>query len=294
MPVVLERDEVGNFVLVEKANPYHGKDGKFTSISQAHSVTERNLKSKDKVIANIKKRLLPSELSRIEQFENNMKGKPTTADLYKRSDGSWTPERQALHASIMRDFFKDTKRYIAKEGEKPTLITLGGRGGSGKSKLTDGTLNEFDASKFKIMDPDKIKTKLPGYDGTNAALFHEESSYISDMIFEKALSKRLNFVQDVTIRSKKGVGNALVAASANGYELEGHYMHLPPEEAGVRAAKRGLKADDPRYVPLSIIAENTNNEANFRQLAKQYFKKWSIHSNEVKMGEKPKLLDRSS
>jgi hypothetical protein len=280
------------FALILKANPYHDENGRFSKSTGAHNVVEANLKSTASVVASIKKRLSPAEIATIAKYEADIAGKKTSAEMFKTADGSWTPERVKLHKAIVADFMKDAAKYKAKPGEKPTLITLGGRGGSGKSKLTDGTLDVIDASKYKTLDPDEIKKKLPGYNGTNAALYHAESGHISDLLLTTAIAKKINLIQDVTMRSEKTIKQSLEWAKNRGYNLEGHYMHLSREEAGFRAAKRGLKPTDPRYVPLDIVAGNTHNERNFNVL-KPYFSKWSIHSNDVAQGQKPVLHSKS-
>lgn len=275
-----------------KANPYRDEFGKFAKATGAHSIVDKDLRSNEAVVAIIKKRLSPKELATIAGYEEKIKGKPTTADLHRDANGNWSPERQKLHAKILKKFFADEAKYTAKKGELPSMVTLGGRGGSGKSKFTDGTLGEVEQGKHKVIDPDAIKAQFKGYDGTNAALFHEESGHVADIILAKAVQKRMHLLQDVTMRSEKTVKEALDFAKAHGYDLEGHYMNLPREEAGFRAAKRGLKETEPRYVPLDIVAGNTHNERNFNTL-KPYFSKWSMYSNDVPTGEKPKLLSRS-
>ena len=59
----------------------------------------------------------------------------TTKNKFTLPDGTYTPERQAIHEEILTKIFENYKNCEPKDGEKPTLVLLGGRGGSGKSNL---------------------------------------------------------------------------------------------------------------------------------------------------------------
>lgn len=278
---------------VLKFNPYHDQHGLFASRTESRSF-DKNFSRLEHTVKEIRSKLPKEILDKIDGYEAAMVGKPTSADLY-RMNGVWNDERTKEHQAIIDRFFADSEQFVAKPGEKPQLVVLGGRGGSGKTKLTDGTIkgeDAIDTSKFKLLDPDAIKAQLKGYDGTNAALYHEESSHVNDAILQKALSMHMNIVQDVTMKSYKGTKESMEWAKAEGYEIEGHFMSLPRIEAGVRAAARSV-GKTPRYVPLSIIASNTDNEANFNRYADEgYFKKWSMYSNDVPLGKPPAFVKR--
>ena len=95
---------------------------------------------------------------------------------YKQEDGNYTPERQKVHQKIIDEYINEAnvKKYSPAPGEKSLLTVLGGRGGSGKSWLT-GKDGPIDASKSMVIDTDEVKSKLPEYEGWNAAQLHEES-----------------------------------------------------------------------------------------------------------------------
>lgn len=278
---------------VLKFNPNHDELGRFSARADSRHFDKQYSRIDETVKA--MQALLPKEvLDKIVQYEADMVGKPTSAETYRDKDGVWSAERTALHNKIIDEFFADTDQFLAKEGEAPQLVVLGGRGGSGKSKLTDGTIKgEIDASKYKLLDPDAVKGELTGYNGVNAALYHEESSYLNDTILQMALEKKMHIIQDVTMKSFNGTRESMGWAQDQGYEIEGHFMSLPRLKAGVRAAHRAV-GKKPRYVPLSIIASNTDNEANFNRYADEgFFKKWSMYSNDVPLGQPPKLVKRS-
>jgi len=223
---------------------------------------------------------------------------------YVTSAGDYTPERQALHAKILKRFLSPEKIKAATPpaGTKPTFIVLGGRGGSGKSAFTDNEetgepakLNEFDSKKFLTLDADAIKQLLdPPYEGWNANQVHEESSYLFDKIADMAENLGLNIISDATLKSDK-MGPVLKGLQDKGYDIEGHYMFLPRQKAAARACGRYLKSGPDnrgRLVPPAVILGNTKNEENFDKL-KGFFKKWSCYDNDQPKGSPPQLIDHS-
>jgi predicted kinase len=313
------------YAKVFKFNPNHdAKNGQFTSGSGGSSgptgtahgrKTLRGIKGNignfprdnrpvSEVVAAIKSHLPQDQLDAADRFDKQvadaLASGEETVKKYATQKGTdsagnpiyeWSPERQALHQKIVDEFFADADKYVPPKGVAPEFVALGGRGGSGKSQLTNPETTPIkDIGKFKVLDPDEIKGKLPGYNGANAALFHEESSMLTDKILYQALMRGMNMVQDVTMKSKKGVQGALDTAHRYGYKLQGHYMHLPAEIAGQRAMARAT-GRKPRYVPLEIIAGNKDNEKNFQELVNDgYFSSWSVWDNNVPQGQKAKLV----
>lgn len=213
-----------------------------------------------------------------------------------KGDGAeYTKERRQLHNSIVNHFLSPEaiKAASPEKGTKPKFVVLGGRGGSGKSAFTDGRIKEFDAKKFITIDSDKIKEKLPEYNGRNASQVHEESSDIAKKITDQVRRLKLNHIHDATLKTNK-VEDDIIKSKKKGYSVEGHYMHVPREVSATRAVHRYLgkgKDQRKRLVPLDVILSNTDNEHNFDKL-KKHFDKWSAYDNNVPKGEDPKLINR--
>lgn len=227
---------------------------------------------------------------------------PSTAlySVNKDGTGGYTPERLRKHAEIIAHFLNPEviARATPKEGTPPTLVLLGGRGGSGKSAFTHNEetgeaakIKEFDSKKYLVLDSDAIKGMLkPPYAGWNAASVHEESDAIFTHIAETARRKGLNIVQDATMKSDK-LQPTIDAYKEGGYRVEGHYMFVPRQEAARRAVGRflGKGGKRGRLVPVRVVLSNTKNEANFDKL-KPSFDKWSAYDNQ---GASPVLINRS-
>jgi predicted ABC-type ATPase len=247
----------------------------------------------------IYEKLKPEDAKEIKDKTKEAMQLPPSDELYSTGKGKndYTPERRALHDKIIKSVITADaiKAATPKAGEKPTFIVLGGRGGSGKSGFTNGTINEFDSSKFLLLDPDHIKGMLePPYEGWNANQVHEESSYVFDKVMDAARKMGLNIISDATLKSDK-IGGVMEDMIKQGYDIEGHYMFLPRQKAAQRACGRYLK-DGPqnrgRLVPPEVILGNTKNEENFDKL-KKYFKRFSAYNNDVAKGQPPQLIDHS-
>jgi predicted ABC-type ATPase len=210
-------------------------------------------------------------------------------------DAEYTPEREALHGRIMTKLLSPDKIRTARarEGEKPTMIMLGGRGGSGKSWFKD---NVYDPNKFVILDADEIKKELPEYEGWNAFQVHEESSDILEQMITYCKRERLNVVIDMTMKTPKSAYERLALFKDKGYRTEAHYMHLPPQEATKRAINRyrnGDKENDykGRFVPPEAILKMRQNEETF-DLVKGLVDDWSFRDSTD--GFPPKLISQKS
>ena len=198
---------------------------------------------------------------------------------FKQKDGIYTPAREALHEKIIKEFLTPAAIAAATPapGEKPTAVFLGGRGGSGKSWLT-GNGKVVDKSKFIIVDPDEIKQKLPGYQGWNAGLFHEESSDVASRITNYCNKLGLNVIYDATMRTQSSLEKKVNNLIAQGYKVEGYYMYASPETAAKRAIKRFEESG--RYVPPEYILSSTTNEQTF-DAVKDKFSKWAVFDNDA-------------
>jgi predicted ABC-type ATPase len=207
---------------------------------------------------------------------------PVEKGGHLQPDGTWTPERQALHAKIVDDFFtvEDIARATPAEGEKPKLMFLGGRGGSGKSWFTENPDSPIygDAKKALYINPDDVQAKLPGYKGWNAALYHVEAGHLTEQIERVARENGLNVVYDATMRQAQTTAQRVQAYKSAGYSVEGHYMHAPPHVSTERAIKRFLGNDmgaTGRFVDPGYTYSSTTNETTFDHMTPA-FDRWTM------------------
>ena len=217
--------------------------------------------------------------------------------------GEYTEERKAIQDKIINKLFENIQNKMPAKGEKPKLVILGGRGGSGKSHFTKGDNAQYPADKFVVIDPDAFKEQLPEYKslvdsgdkyaGLNAWEVHEESSDMKKDALRTAMRFGANTVLDGTLAKTKSVLKVIDEFEKAGYDIEGAYMHLPREKSTARGILRAMGNNETgRMVPLKQLLGMKYNEDNFEELMPR-FKKWTIYNNDVEMGEKPKLVAQS-
>ena len=205
------------------------------------------------------------------------------------ADAVYDDDRAKIHRTIIEHFFGGGKADTARpaEGEQPTFVMLGGRGGSGKSWFKGKV---YDPAKCIVLDADEIKGMLPEYEGWNAAEVHEESSDILEKMLAACREQGLNVVLDATMKTaKSAVAKAHVFKGA-GYRFEAHYMHLPRQEAAKRAVSRFLGKTQ-RFVPPEVVLSNTGNESSFDRV-KGLADAWSFRDNNVAQGEEPIMISQ--
>lgn len=173
------------------------------------------------------------------------------------------------------------------DGQAPTFIALGGRGGSGKSSLNGRV---YDEERAIVLDADHIKGMLPEYEGWNAHQVHEESSHVLESVLAMAKILGVNVVLDATMKTGKSIVDKVDDFKKAGFRTEAHYMHLPRQEAAKRAVGRFLNGGEKgRFVPPEVVLGNTQNEQNFDSI-KHKVDAWSFHDNSGAKEEGPKLI----
>lgn len=215
---------------------------------------------------------------------------PVAEGGFKRPDGTYTPERAAAHRRIVESIFtpEAVRAATPPAGTKPTLTLLGGRGGAGKSWLTSAE-GPVDLKAAVLLDADAVKAKLPGYEGWNACMFHEESSDVLAVADQVATQLGVNVVHDATMKSEAKTAIRVAQYEKAGYDLAGFYMYASPDVAAERALKRFSSGGTfkGRFVPPEVILEkNVDNEKNFDRLTGG-MKRWAIYDND---GREPKFV----
>lgn len=315
---LLKKRDVVGFSHIFKANPHHdalgrfssGSKAKFTSVSGVfagrHSVskaTAAGLLKKSKPEKGAAERVMStlSEKDR-KDFENAIsevegaiaRGESTHLQHTEGGDGvAYTRERKKVHSKILSKLFEGSENFTP-ETPPPTVIVLGGRGGSGKSnfdKARNPDVGVYDGTKSLVLDSDRIKELLPGYDPQKAALVHEESSYILQRAIHRAKKKGMNVVLDITLGSDKT--NTVKSFLKKGYNAEAAYMHKPPVDAAQSALERWNRPSKitdvngvtrefkkSRLVPPEIVLSHTRNESNFDKI-RGLVSRWTLVDHTV-------------
>ena len=136
---------------------------------------------------------------------------------------------------------------------EPTMYFIGGTMGAGKStmvRLHGDTTGVPGQNKSAHIDPDEIKTALPGYNGgKGASAVHQQSRVVTDKILDRALGENV----DIVIQGTGKRNEHLRAARAKNYRTVGHYVWVPASQSATRIderAKAGGTRVDPGLGPL--------------------------------------------
>jgi predicted ABC-type ATPase len=200
------------------------------------------------------------------------------------------PERKKLHDQIVKRMFAGKTPAPASSG--PVALVTMGTPASGKSSIVKtimGSAGAEEKDDFVRCDADLIKVQLPEYHEALQAkckdaadIVHNESGYVNDRIFDKAVSEGYNLVFDGLGRDldyyRKDVVGRLKKA---GYHVILLMPFIPDVEENVkRAHYRGDR--EGRWVNEDMIRKVAPViPKNFRKLMRDadQFAVYSVHGN---------------
>jgi predicted ABC-type ATPase len=171
-----------------------------------------------------------------------------TLEQYRNADGSWTPERQALHDRIKSTFFEGKTPV-----DNPQAWIMGGGPAAGKSSLLRKGLEKIPENHV-LANSDEVKVLLPEYKTKGrqgAAFVHEESSYLAKQIAQEAADRGYNVLLDGTGDSRIEKLAKKVQMMGGKGKVHGIYVTVDPDEAVRRSMKRAERTG--RWVPESVI-----------------------------------------
>jgi hypothetical protein len=230
----------------------------------------------------------------------------------------WTRDRAVLHDEIVAEVMA-TAADVPNQGK---AIFSGGMGGSGKTFTLSRPETGIDQSQYLTLNPDDIKEVMAARgmipevpDGPDlspmerAALIHEESSHITQLIAHAAYAQRKNIIWDITMASQDSVQGRLTALSQARYvETKAVFVDISVEGSVGRAMSRYRNGQDRfnagdglggRYVPPFVIRENASesfssaNRTSFESLRDQ-FDDWQVWDNSVDKRPPRLVYEKSS
>ena len=268
---------------IMKHNPWHGKDGRFTSGPGGGGVTYTGKPGRSYGSTDTNDALEEKDLATGKLKDNSLR-------KYMDENGKLSKEREQLHKQIIDDLLKGKKGV---EGQA-TMTMLGGGPASGKSSVMS-TNTDGDPHKIKV-DPDMIKEKLPGYkemaakSSEAAGFYHEESSALAKRFYEVALKENINVLYDGTGNGKiSSVEKKINAAREKGYRVEGKYVTIDTEEAVKRNTARyenaKAKGENPRLVPDRVVRKTHASVTDISVQAAKHFDSIEIYDNNGARGQ---------
>lgn len=185
---------------------------------------------------------------------------PETMERFRQDDGSFTPERQRLHDTIIKRYFQK-----ATPVEHPETVILGGGPASGKSTMLTKLLDSVRQENFILVDPDDIKNLLPEYRESlktpgqdTSTIVHEESSYLAKEVVRQATQGQYNVILDGTGDSSlEHLANKVNGFRSPGRKISAHYVTADIEAALARNLEREKLTG--RHVPETYLAQVHQN-----------------------------------
>lgn len=230
---------------------------------------------------------------------------------HRDKNGTWSPERDAIHREIVRDFYARAKD-VPNEGR---AILVGGNAGAGKSTVLQEQA-KIDLGRFLKIDPDEVKEELakrglipelPDGDFSpmeRSTLVHRESVRIADMLADRAFRDRKNIIWDGTMADSSLVFSRINRMSDSGYRrIDAVFVDVSDQTSRARVAdryRRGLydwvrgKGQGSRFVPTAIqnAMKSSDTRYGFNKLRKAgMFNNWVVYNNDVD-GQPAKLVAR--
>lgn len=171
--------------------------------------------------------------------------------LHQDANGNWDPERQKLHEQIIDHFLEGVPK-----SDNPTVTFMGGGPASGKSSIEEypevgipdyrgkkgvdgpGTAVLVNADDVKKMLPEMEEMTKAG-DLTAAGFVHEESSYLSKVIAQRAIDQGLDVHYDGT--GDSGIEKLTKKVSdlrTRGHKVKAIYVTVPTDVAIERSNAR--------------------------------------------------------
>lgn len=214
-----------------------------------------------------------------------------TFERHRNADGSWTPERKALHDEIVKEMRGDSPAR-----KQPVFTMMGGGPASGKSSVIKS--GQVKLPNGVTADSDEIKGKLPEYgamldakDNRAANYAHEESSYLAKRVVRESFEAKRHVTLDGTGNSKyESVKAKVEQARAAGYKVNAVYVTCSTEEAVRRNVERAKKTG---RLPPEEMLRNTHRSVS--QVVPQaikdgLFDNLELWDTENQTGGKPTLV----
>jgi predicted ABC-type ATPase len=151
--------------------------------------------------------------------------------------------------------------------EQPVSVFMAGSPGAGKTESSKELIVELEArtpgSRILRIDPDDLRSELPGYDGRNSWLFQGAASIWVDRMLDLAFAQNQSFILDSTLsdydRAKRNIERCL----KHGRAVQILYVYQDPRLAWqfvqAREAEEGRHISPERFIEIYFRAREVVN-----------------------------------
>lgn len=125
----------------------------------------------------------------------------------------------------------DTKAYPGEDD--PVSVFMAGSPGAGKTEASIELLDSFgpDGPRVLRIDPDELRSEIPGYSGGNAWLYQRAVVPIVERIHDLALKQQQSFLLDGTLSNYDVAERNILRSLDRGRVVQILYVYQEPESA---------------------------------------------------------------
>ena len=184
-------------------------------------------------------------------------------------------EQELQMVELAKQFVKDQKKeIIAKFAgeqipsvEKPISIFMAGSPGAGKTEVSKRLIEDLSretTDRFARIDPDEVREMLPGYTGSNSALFQGPVIKAVEIVHDYVLAKHKHFVLDGTFSHHDVARKNIDRSLRHGRSIVVVYVHQEPSRAWefilAREMQNGRSVPRDEFVRQYFTAQQTVNQ----------------------------------
>lgn len=183
------------------------------------------------------------------------------------SDDEKAIEQEAIayakkhRASIAR---RITDPDVCPPEASPVSVFMAGSPGAGKTEASIELLANYPSSPIIRIDPDELRTELPGYSGGNAWLFQKAVISIVEAIHDRALQQKQSFIMDGTLSSYDVALKNIERSVKRKRLVQILYVYQSPEQAWrfvqAREAAEGRRIEPETFVRQYFAAREVVNK----------------------------------
>lgn len=145
-----------------------------------------------------------------------------------------------IHKHEISKEITDTEVFISEEN--PVSVFMAGSPGAGKTESSKNLIKKFSKNnKILRIDPDELRSRIPGYTGNNSYLFHGAVSILVSNIHDLALKNKQSFVFDGTLSKIKIARENIDRSLKRGRFVQIFYVYQDPIQAWKFVQKRELE-----------------------------------------------------
>jgi UDP-N-acetylglucosamine kinase len=182
-----------------------------------------------------------------------------TPEQQRIADDAWTWAKK--NRTVIARRWTDPTVFVPEE--HPVSVFMAGSPGAGKTEASKELIARHETNGLRVLriDPDEVRTELPGYNGSNAWLFQRAVTPIVEQIHELALKQNQSFLLDGTLSSYDVARRNIDRSLKRSRTVQLLYVYQEPEQAWrfvqAREAAEGRRIEPETFLEQYFAARET-------------------------------------